>query len=85
MNRRSERAFALACGLLLAAIATAGEDGSNPEIQYLLDYVAGSGCVFLRNGDAHEAADQDDAVPAKTDGATDASAPVIVEWLCFPA
>lgn len=65
MNRRSERAFALACGLLLAAIATAGEDGSNPEIQYLLDYVAGSGCVFLRNGDAHEAADAADHLRLK--------------------
>ena len=46
---------ALWLALLLAAACGASAD--NPEVEYLLDYVANSGCTFVRNGDAHDAAD----------------------------
>jgi hypothetical protein len=65
VNRPGKRALSLVCGLLFAALASAGEDRTNPEIQYLLDYVAASGCAFLRNGDAHDAADAADHLRLK--------------------
>lgn len=41
--------------LLLAATCAASAD--DREVEYLLDYVADSGCIFTRNGEAHEAVD----------------------------
>ena len=60
MNRLRQGTIALLCGLLFTALAGAGEETADSEIRYLLDYVAGSGCVFLRNGDSHDASDAAD-------------------------
>ena len=61
------RPGALACGLLFTALAGAGEETADAEIRYLLDYVADSGCVFLRNGDSHAAPDAADHLRLKYD------------------
>ena len=55
----------LVCSLLFATIAHTGEETADAEIQYLLTYVAGSGCEFVRNGDSHEAADAADHLRLK--------------------
>ena len=67
MNRLRQGALALACGLLFTALAGAAEETADAEIRYLLDYVAGSGCVFLRNGDRHDASDAADHLRLKYD------------------
>ena len=65
MNRTLRGALALACGLLFGTLASASDAAADAEIRYLLDYVADSGCVFLRNGDSHEAADAADHLELK--------------------
>lgn len=66
MRHRRGTAFAtLACGLLFATIAHAGEETADAEIQYLLTYVADSGCNFVRNGDSHDSADAADHLRLK--------------------
>jgi hypothetical protein len=65
MSLRAGRAIALACGLLFAAVAGAEGDTADVEIQYLLGYVAESGCTFERNGDSHDAADAADHLRLK--------------------
>ena len=45
--------------LLLLATAVAAEP-ADQEIDYLLSFVAGSGCTFLRNNSAHDSADAAD-------------------------
>ena len=57
-------------GLVLALVlgcpvrAAPGAD-TEAEIQYLLDYVASSGCRFNRNGSSHEPADAADHLKLK--------------------
>ena len=47
------------------AVDFLGRCAANPEILYLLDYVAGSGCIFMRNGDDHDAVDAADHLRLK--------------------
>jgi hypothetical protein len=55
----------LLCILLaLPAALTAGSE-ADTEIDYLLEFVATSGCVFVRNGDEHDAADAADHLRLK--------------------
>lgn len=42
--------------LLVAAVAYASDPAMDAEIDYLLESVGDSDCVFIRNGDEHEAA-----------------------------
>ena len=46
----------LVATLFAASAAHADESTMNAEIDYLLEAVAGSDCVFIRNGDEHDAA-----------------------------
>jgi hypothetical protein len=52
-------------GLLIASATGAAEETADAEIQYLLDYVAASGCAFERNGDIHDAVDAADHLRLK--------------------
>ena len=46
--------FSLALSLVLVHPALAADDATNTrEINYLLEFVASSGCTFIRNGDGH--------------------------------
>ena len=67
MNRFATGAAALLIGLFFAATVSAGSADADREIEYLLAYVAGSGCVFVRNGDDHDAADAADHLRLKYD------------------
>ncbi len=49
---------------LLAATAL-GDEQTDKEIEYLLDFVAKSGCTFVRNGSAHDPADAADHLRLK--------------------
>lgn len=53
----------LALAVALATPVFAG--GSNPEIQYLLDVVGDSDCIFTRNGKDHSAAEARDHLAMK--------------------
>ncbi len=54
MNLRRSAGPLLA--LLLAAGGALGDDATAAEIDYLLTFVAESGCTFIRNGSEHEPA-----------------------------
>lgn len=43
----------------------AAEQADDPEIEYLLNQVGDSGCVFIRNGGEHSAADAEDHLRMK--------------------
>ncbi|RLQ20315.1 hypothetical protein DWB85_18150 [Seongchinamella sediminis] len=58
------RTALLAFSLLLATTAAAA-DNTDTEVQYLLNYVATSGCTFHRNGSDHDAADAADHLRLK--------------------
>lgn len=51
--------------LLMAASPARAAEHYDAEVQYLLDYVARSGCVFVRNGSEHDAADAADHLRLK--------------------
>jgi len=58
--------FRLFFCLLLAFPGAAFADAvDETEIVYLLDFVAASGCIFVRNGDEHNAADAADHLRLK--------------------
>ena len=57
-------ALVLGCGLALPGLADSAARTA-AEIDYLLDYVSTSGCSFIRNGKAHEAADAADHLRLK--------------------
>ena len=61
------RTLLLAASLALSTTALAAQDQADREIQYLLGFVADSGCTFLRNGDAHDSADAADHLRLKYD------------------
>lgn len=65
MTRFVLRALALAGGLLLSTATPAEVDQADAEIQYLLEFVANSGCTFVRNGDAHDSVDAADHLRLK--------------------
>lgn len=64
---RSSLPLLLVGSLLMSAAGMPRADQAATEINYLLDYVAASGCTFVRNGDAHEAADAADHLRLKYD------------------
>lgn len=54
--------------LALASPALAGDEpspDSDTEVQYLLEFVAASGCSFIRNGSVHDPADAADHLRLK--------------------
>jgi hypothetical protein len=57
--------FALALPGTVTAGADAEEAETEQEVEYLLEFVAGSGCTFVRNGDDHDSADAADHLRLK--------------------
>ena len=59
--------FALIMSLLLAwtLLGTAQAADSDPEVEYLLEFVEQSGCDFERNGSVHDSADAADHLRLK--------------------
>jgi hypothetical protein len=54
--------------LLLALLVPAGAAaGTEEEIAHLLQYIEGSGCVFVRNGKEHDSADAREHIAKKYD------------------
>jgi hypothetical protein len=51
--------------LLLTAASVFGDDTSAAEIAYLLEFVAESGCTFIRNGSEHDPAEAADHLRLK--------------------
>lgn len=51
------RVLVLICLLLALSGATSAAPESDPEVQYLLGFVAASGCTFTRNGTDHDSQD----------------------------
>lgn len=54
--KNSSRALALGLMLALASsfAAAAPDARADAEIRHLVDFIAASGCQFIRNGDAHD-------------------------------
>ena len=67
MSRSILPALLLVVSLALPTAAMAVEDQADTEIQYLLGFVAASGCTFVRNGDPHDSADAADHLRLKYD------------------
>ena len=51
--------------LLVAATAAADDPAAEAEIEYLIEAIGDSGCVFIRNGSRHPAADAEDHIRMK--------------------
>jgi len=62
--RRACHALLLACAVALSCQAQ-GATESEREIEYLLQYLANSGCTFIRNGDKHDSAEAADHMRLK--------------------
>ena len=63
-RQADERSALLAVALALPAGAIAGA-AADQEVAYLLEFVASSGCTFIRNGDDHDAANAADHLRLK--------------------
>lgn len=50
---------------LLLALPAAADETTDREVQHLLQWVAASGCTFVRNGSEHDAADAADHLRLK--------------------
>lgn len=61
--RRSFTALLLA--FCLSSTAALADDQMDPEVAYLLSFVADSGCEFVRNGTSHDSADAADHLRLK--------------------
>ena len=64
MSRGALYCLLLAFALALPGAATAGAE-TEQEVEYLLEFVASSGCTFVRNGDDHDSADAADHLRLK--------------------
>ncbi|MEH6634938.1 MAG: DUF5329 family protein [Halioglobus sp.] len=64
MIRRTICSLLLAWALILTSSASA-QTQAELEVNYLLEYVASSGCIFIRNGDDHDSADAADHLRLK--------------------
>jgi hypothetical protein len=69
LNRRALRSalallLVLGCGLARPGLAD-NETQTTAEVGYLLEFVATSGCNFIRNGSAHDPADAADHLRLK--------------------
>lgn len=51
--------------LLALGVAPVSADNTDAEVQFLLNFVSDSGCVFTRNGSDHDAADAADHLRLK--------------------
>jgi len=57
----------LLAGILALPYTASADAAADQEIEYLLQFVAGSGCIFVRNGDDHDAVDAADHLRLKLD------------------
>lgn len=64
MTRCRLHALLLALALLLPVHAVAAT-AADTEIEYLLEFIASSGCTFVRNGDDHDSMDAADHLRLK--------------------
>jgi len=64
MRRSALYVLMLIFSLALPGSAIAGPETAQ-EVEYLLEFVAGSGCTFVRNGDDHDSADAADHLRLK--------------------
>ena len=64
MSRNALHSLLLALALALPGSAIAGTE-TEQEVDYLLEFVASSGCTFERNGDDHDSADAADHLRLK--------------------
>jgi len=64
MGRSALYTLLLACVLTLPGSAIAGTE-TEQEVEHLLQFVASRGCIFVRNGDDHDAADAADHLRLK--------------------
>jgi len=64
MSRGALYCLLLAFALALPGTATAGAE-TEQEVEYLLEFVASSGCTFVRNGDDHDSVDAADHLRLK--------------------
>jgi len=61
------RSLGFACLFLLFSGVVLADEGSDAEVQYLLQFVADSGCTFTRNGSDHDSVDAADHLRLKYD------------------
>lgn len=59
------RAGAITFALLVAPLVLAADTDADTEVDYLLEFVASSGCEFERNGDRHDPASAADHLRLK--------------------
>ncbi len=64
MSRGALYSLLLALALALPGSAIAGTE-TDQEVAYLLEFVSGSGCTFVRNGDDHDSANAADHLRLK--------------------
>ena len=64
-RHRSWQAYCLIAGLAFFSTAASADHATDPEIEYLLDFVARSGCTFHRNGEDHDSVDAADHLRLK--------------------
>lgn len=66
MTRHWLASLGLACVMALPGLASSGAT-ADQEIEYLLEFVASSGCTFIRNDDDHQSVDAADHLRLKYD------------------
>jgi len=64
-RHRSWQAYCLIAALAFFSTAATADQATDPEIEYLLEFVASSGCSFHRNGEDHNSADAADHLRLK--------------------
>jgi hypothetical protein len=62
---RSWQICCLIAGLVFFPAAAIADETIDQEVEYLLEFVAGSGCTFHRNGEDHNSADAADHLRLK--------------------
>ncbi len=62
---RSWQAYCLIAALAFFSAAASADETMDAEVEYLLDFVARSGCTFHRNGEDHNSADAADHLRLK--------------------
>ena len=62
---RSWQTYCLIAGLAFFSAAATADETTDAEVEYLLEFVARSGCTFHRNGEDHNSADAADHLRLK--------------------
>ena len=62
---RSWQAYCLIAGLVFFSAVAGADEAADPEIEYLLEFVARSACTFHRNGEDHSSVDAADHLRLK--------------------